>query len=290
MQKYTIKDFQKEFPTDADCLEWLKDYRWPDGITCVNCGKVTKHHLMTTRPSFSCQECGHHVHPTAGTVFHKSDTSLTTWFYTIYLMAQTRGGISAKQIERETGVTYKTAWRMCKLIRARLTESLDPFAGDVEADESYFGGKMPGGKRGRGSENKTPVVGVAGRDKGQVKTSVVSDTKSATVLPFVQAHVITGSTVHTDEYQSYNRLAGLGFSHNRVQHGAHIYVSGLSHTNTIEGFWSLVKRGIDGVYHHVSPKYLQHYVNEYAFRYNHRKDITPMFRTFLQQAGRPSAY
>lgn len=284
MNKYTIKDFQHEFPDDASCLEWLKNYRWPDGIFCQNCGKVTKHHLMTTRRSFSCQECGHHVHPTAGTIFHKSDTSLTIWFYTIYLMAQTRGGISAKQIERETGVTYKTAWRMCKLIRSRLDEGGDLLSGDVEVDESYFGGKKTGGKRGRGSENKTPTFGMAQR-KGRIKAVVVPDVKSKTILPIVKEHVETGSDVHTDEFQIYNRLAGLGYNHHRVMHSAKIYVRGNVHTNTIEGFWSLVKRGIDGVYHHASPKYLQHYVNEYVFRYNHRKDTTPMFRTFLHRAG-----
>ncbi len=119
MQKYTIKDFLADFPTDEACLEWLAHYRWPNGIFCKNCGAITKHHLMTTRRSYSCQECGHHVHPTADTIFHKSTTPLTLWFYAIYLMARTRGEISAKQVERELGVTYKTAWRMCKLIRER---------------------------------------------------------------------------------------------------------------------------------------------------------------------------
>src|SRR3989304_5525869 len=119
------------------------------------CGKVTTHHLMTPRRSFSCQECGNHVHPTAGTIFHKSDTPLVIWFYTAYLMAQTRGGISAKQIQREMGVTYKTAWRMCNLIRRMLDEDKDLFSGEVEVDETYVDGKKRGGKRGRGSENKS---------------------------------------------------------------------------------------------------------------------------------------
>src|SRR5574341_1902714 len=147
MKRYTIKDFQREFPDDAACLEWLKNYRWPDGIFCKLCGKVTAHHLMTTRKSYSCQECGHHVHPTAGTIFHKSSTPLTLWFYAIYLMAQTRTGISAKQLERELGVTYKTAWRMFTLIRAQLDNSGDAFSGDVEVDETYIGG-IRKGKRG----------------------------------------------------------------------------------------------------------------------------------------------
>jgi len=129
MDRYTIQDLQRDFPNDAACLEWLKNYRWPDGIQCNGCGKITTHHLMKTRRSYSCQECGHHVHPTAGTVFHKSRTPLTLWFHAIYLMAQTRGGISAKPVEPETGVTYKTAWRMCRLIRSRLDEDKDPLGG-----------------------------------------------------------------------------------------------------------------------------------------------------------------
>jgi transposase-like protein len=144
MQKYTIKDFQAEFSDDERCLKWLKDYRWPNGILCPQCKSVTKHYLIASRRSYSCQECGHHIHPTANTIFHKSSTSLTTWFYTIHLMTQTGGGISAKQIERETGVTYKTAWRMCKLIRERLDEDSDPFGGEVEVEESYFDRKMRG--------------------------------------------------------------------------------------------------------------------------------------------------
>ncbi len=192
------------------------------------------------------------------------------------------GGISAKHVERETGVTYKTAWRMCNLIRRMLDEKNDPFSGDVEVDESYFGGKMKGSKRGRGSENKTAVVGVAER-KGKVKVVAVHDTKSKTVLPIVESTIEKGSRVHTDEYPVYNRLARMGYSHGKVLHSHRVYVTGNVHTNTIEGFWSLCKNGIRGVFHSVSSKYLQDYLNEYAFRYNHRDDVTPMFMTFLRR-------
>ncbi len=120
MKKYTIKDFQKQFPNDDVCLDWLKDYLYPNGIFCETCQAITSHYKVAKRKSYSCQNCGHHVHPTADTIYHKSSTPLTSWFYAIYLMASTRCGISAKQLERELGVTYKTAWRMFKQIRTML--------------------------------------------------------------------------------------------------------------------------------------------------------------------------
>src|SRR5437870_8064420 len=141
MTPYTFKNFQRQFPDDATCLEWLRNYIYPDGIYCIKCEATTLHHRVKSRPSYSCDHCGHHVHPTADTIFHKSPTPLTIWFYAIYLMAQTRCGISAKQIQRETGVTYKTAWRMFNRIRSMLDESDMMLSGEVEVDESYFGGK-----------------------------------------------------------------------------------------------------------------------------------------------------
>ncbi len=137
MLPYTMKDFQKQFPDDATCLEWLKNRLYPDGIFCDACQTVTKHHRVKSRPSYSCDHCGHHVHPTADTIFHKSPTPLTTWFYAVYLMASTRCGISAKQIQRETGVTYKTAWRMFKQIRSMLTDEGSGPIGDLVAKSRW---------------------------------------------------------------------------------------------------------------------------------------------------------
>lgn len=289
MNKYTLKDMQKEFPDDKACLDWLLNYRYPNGINCKSCGVINaKHHYIASRKSYSCQECGHHVHPTADTIFHKSSTPLTLWFYAIYLMAQTRTGISAKQLERELGVTYKTAWRMFKLIRSRLDEGGDAFGnggGDVEIDETYVGGVRKG-KRGRGASGKTPVVGAVERG-GSVKAIVVTDTKAQTVIPFIEETVDQSATVHTDEYPVYNSLAKRGYQHERVTHGEGVFVVGNSHTNSIEGFWAQIKNAVRGVHHGVSPDYLQQYVNEYTFRYNHRKDTTPMFQSFLLRAGMP---
>lgn len=285
MQKYALTDFEREFPNDDACLEWLKNYLYPNGIFCETCVRVTKHHKVASRRSYSCDYCGHHVHPTADTIYHKSSTSLRLWFYAVYLMASTRCGISAKQLERELGVTYKTAWRMFKQIRSMLDEDRDPLSGQVEVDETYGGGKpryKGQYKRGRGSENKTIVAGMVQRE-GAVVARVVDNVKADTLIPFVQEKVLPKSVVYTDEWPSYDSLPSKGYEHKRVHHAQKIYVIGDAHTNSIEGFWSLVKNGIRGVYHSVSSKYLQTYFDEYSFRYNRRHDITPMFRSFLTQ-------
>ncbi len=281
MKKYTTKDFEKEFPTDEACLEWIKNHRYPDGIHCPICDKITKHHKVIGRPCYECDNCGHQVYPTAGTIFHKSATPLTTWFQVIYRMASTRCGISAKQIERETGVTYKTAWRMFKQIRTLFDENFQHLTGEVEVDETYVGGTRKG-KRGRGAEGKSKVIGAAQRN-GKVVAQVVDDVRRHTIVPFTVQNVDRNATLFTDEFPSYDHMARIGYTHLRIRHHDKEYARGKVHTNSIEGFWSLVKRGISGVYHSVSPQYLQSYINEYSFRYNHRKDETPMFQTFLNQ-------
>jgi transposase-like protein len=292
MLPYTLKDFQKQFPDDATCLEWLRNYLYPDGIYCEKCEAVTKHHRVASRPSYSCDHCGHHVHPTAGTIFHKSPTPLATWFYAIYLMASTRCGISAKQIQRETGVTYKTAWRMFKQIRTMLDDESDPPLGGkggkgVEIDETYIGGRRRG-HQGRSTalypDSKTPVVGVVER-KGRVHAYATLDTKKDTVMGIIKERILPQSTVFTDDYCVYDDLGRHRneYTHRRIRHSEKVYVVGDVHTNTIEGFWSLVKNGLRGVYHSVGKGYLQSYLNEYSFRYNRRFDEQPMFESFLKQ-------
>lgn len=281
MNKFTRKDFDEIFPDNDTCLEWVKNHRYPNGIECPVCKKITKYYKLSKRPVYECDNCGHQVSPLANTIFHKSATPLRVWFQAIHIMASTRCGISAKQLERELGVTYKTAWRMFKQIRTLLNEYNKPLTGEVEVDETYVGGTRHG-KRGRGAEGKTKVLGATQR-QGKVIAKVVPDVKRHTLVPFMNKQVDRNAILYTDEFPSYDHMARIGYKHLRIRHHDKEYVRGKVHTNSIEGFWSLVKRGISGVYHSVSPDYLQSYIDEYSFRYNHRKDETPMFQTFLNQ-------
>ena len=197
----------------------------------------------------------------------------------MFLMASTRTGISAKQLEREIGVTYKTAWRMFKQIRTLMAQAGITLFGETEADETYIGGRRPG-KRGRGAAGKTIVAGMVERG-GPAVVKVVPDVKARTLLPLILEHVPFGQTIYTDEMFSYNRLSRLGYMHDTVQHSAKQYVTGRTHTNNIERLWSNIKRDIDGVNHAGSPKYLQGYLDAYVYRFNHRDSEAPMFAQLL---------
>jgi transposase-like protein len=291
-KRFTFKDFEQMFPDDDTCLEWLRNHLYPDGIYCKVCKTTRKHHKVASRKSYSCDHCGHHVHPTAGTIFHKSSTSLKTWFHAIYLMASTRCGVSAKQIERQTGVTYKTAWRMFKQIRSLLQDTTGPVGGAVEMDETYIGGrrKLRGrkgsGRPAPGDKTKRAVVGIVQRG-GRARAFTVDAVNSANLLALATEHILPESTVYTDELNSYDGLTihRNEYNHRRIHHRAKVYVVGDIHTNSVEGFWSLIKRGLSGVYHCVSHKYLQMYLDEYSFRYSHRFTDRPMFEHFLNQVA-----
>lgn len=285
MRYYTITTFNREFPDNDACLEFLFNARWPDGVTCTACDRVTNHYRISSRKGYSCSGCGTYVFPTAGTIFHKSSTPLLLWFHAMFLMASTRCGISAKQLQREIGVTYKTAWRMFHQIRKLMDEDSGPLTGEVEADETYIGGKRTG-PRGRGADGKTATFGLVER-QGRVKAEVVPDVKARTLMPIIWKNLPAhqGTPVYTDELGSYNLLTKLGYQHGRVNHSQKEFVRGKAHTNTIEGFWSLLKRGINGVYHSVSPQHLSAYLNEYAFRYNHRSSVIPIFVLLLVRAA-----
>jgi transposase len=283
--RYSLMEFEREFPDDAACLDWLLHHRYPDGVFCDKCQRITKHHREKARPSYSCQFCGHRVHPQVGTIFEDSATSLKLWFYAVYLMTSTRCGVSAKHLERELGVTYKTAWRMANKIRSMLDQDdTQTLSGTVEMDESYFGGKdkwrheIKRAHAGTGPVTKVPVLGMVQRGPsgtGKVVAKVAENTTKVHLIGQAKQHVLPSSTVYTDSAYAYRDLDGLGYAHDRVDHSQGVYVSGDVHTNTIEGFWATVTRGIGGNYYAVSTKHLQSYLDEFVFRYNNRKTTIP---------------
>ncbi len=266
--RYTLKDFKTEYPDDAACLKAVLDNRYGD--TCPRCGVIgVKWHPITGRKGFVCSECDRHIYPLADTIFRKSETSLWNWFYAIYQFSVAKNGVSAKELERTLGCTYKTAWRMCKQIRLLMEQDSDMLGGDgtpVEVDETYIGGTRKLASR---YTNKSIVFGQVERD-GSIKAKHVKSSGARVLLPEIEQNIAKGTNIYSDEYGVYRTLKKRGYSHTTVNHSALEYVRGIAHTNTIEGFWSQLKRSIDGSYHAVSPKYLQSYVNEFVFRYNHR--------------------
>jgi transposase-like protein len=277
---YTIDNFNKDFPDNDSCLEWLKDYLYPAGIVCINtkCKKyneITSHHRIKGRVCYSCDWCGNHVYPMANTIFEGSTTPLKYWFHAIYIMSSTRCGISAKQLEREIGVTYKTAWRMFNKIRDMLYQPPVKKKGTFEVDETYLGGRRAG-KVGRGAANKSIIFGIVNR-KGRLTCKKITNVKSNTLIPLIEENITPEALIYTDEFPSYKKLDKLGYTHEFIHHLNKVYVINDVHINSIEGFWSLFKRGINGVYHSVSKKHLQNYINEYVFRYNNRDNENLMF-------------
>jgi transposase len=294
----TYTDFLRLFPDNNACMDYLRDRFYPAGAACPNCGKATKFHRVRGRSAYACQYCRHQVYPTAGTVFHKSTTSLQLWFWAIFLMSSTRCGISAKQLEREIGVTYKTAHRMFKQIRTLLAEDDDePLDGEVEVDETLWGGKPRAGDTAKYmvpsdwnrhkaahrwiAANKSTVFGMVERG-GRVHVEIVPDRQGPTLKGRVVERVLPSAMIFTDEYRAYRGLRDHFAGHQRIMHKQKIYVHGNVHTQTIEGFFGLLKNGIRGVYHAVSTTYLQSYLDEYAWRYNHRHDDQPMFWSILE--------
>ena len=278
----TVTDFFRQFPTDDACLEHLWEVRFGDEVECQKCGKVGKFYRLSKELAYSCPRCGHHIHPMVGTPFAKSHTPLQKWFYAMYLFTTTRHGVPAKELQRQLGVTYKTAWRMGHEIRKYMArvDGETPLGGIVEVDETYIGGKRSGGKRGRGAPNKTVVFGMLERG-GDVMTKVVPNVRKKTLQPIIKGNVEQGSTVNSDELKSYSGLSKAGFEHETVNHSAGEYVDGDCHVNGIEGFWARMKLSIRGTHVHVSRKHLQKYVKEFEYRHNMRKRPDLMFDRLL---------
>lgn len=281
--RFTIDALHEQFPDDDACLNFMFEQFYGDLKACPRCGVVMpRFYRVRNRKCYACNDCGYQLSPLANTIFHKSETSLKKWFYAIYLFGVGKNGVSAKEIERHLGVTYKTAWRMAKQIRLMMQEDGSMLSGIIEADETYIGGKT---KIERKYDNKTAVVGIVEKKKGygKVKAFATKQADATVTLPFLRANIAAGSTLHTDDSRIYSRVKR-DFTHEFVNHSKLEYVKSGVHTNTIEGFWGQLKRSIDGTYHCVSPKYLQLYVNEFVFRYNYR--TTAAFPVLMKAAAR----
>lgn len=285
----TIAQFFKRFPTEEACLNHLFDVRFGQGFECPRCERPSKWFRIKAERAYSCQWCGNHLHPTVGTPFEKTRTPLQLWFYAIFLFTTTRNGVAAKELQRQLGVTYKTAWRMADLIRKHMGDvdgdNLLGGAGEVvEIDETLIGGSVEG--KGSGYKgNKSVVIGMMERG-GEVVTKVVTSRHREPMERLVLDNVHPGATVATDEFGSYRRLDALGFNHVTVQHkkGQYTTPNG-GGVNSIEGFWAQLKRSINGTHIHVSRKHLWKYAKEAEYRFNRRNVPSAMLDELLSTFG-----
>lgn len=280
MNKYTIKQFRSQFPDDATCLDYIFKARFGSDFACPHCGKAGFYPIKK-RKCYCCAWCGFQIHPVSGTIFHKSPTKLSNWLFAIYLVANSRNGVSATTLQRHLGCTYKTAWRIAHKIRSLMGQDAESLNGTIEADETYIGGKRKGK---RGYSDKIPVMGMVERG-GRIKSNKIPDSQTHTLLKQIRDNVMFGSRVITDDYGAYkaHKIKRLGYSHDTINHSKEQYAKGDIYTNTIEGAFSQLKRSISGTYHSISAKHLQSYVNEFCFSYNARLSPISAFETLLSR-------
>lgn len=281
----TLRELMETFPTNEDCKRFLQDHRWPDGkVICPRCGNDHVYGSKSRPFTWQCMKCGpgprkpYRFSVLVGTVFEDTKYPMRTWFEVLWSMLNAKKGISAMQIQRQIGAgSYETAWYMCMRLRGAMNDpKFRKLVGIVEVDETFIGGKAKNrhvGKRnqgGRGWIGKTPVIGAISR-KGSVVAKIVENTDTKTLEQFVETVVDPKvKLVVTDDAGGYRKLSQKGVPHAVVAHSQNEYVRGEAHTGHIESFWSLLKRGIMGSFHHVSKKYLPMYLAEFTFRYNNR--------------------
>jgi transposase-like protein len=270
-----LTQLTEQFGTDEKCRKALEQLRWEDGAKCPRCDSAAT--PIANRFQYDCDSCHYQFSVTAGTIFHDSHLSLWKWFITTALLCEAKKGMSACQIQRTVGMSYKTAWYLCHRIRAAMVETDKPMlAGKVEMDETYIGGINRGRGRNRRLENKEIVVGIRQRN-GELRLFHSKDAKAKTLAKYIRENVSPDAQViFTDDYPSYPsaiKRAGMkSEKHKAINHSKRIYVIGDTHTNTVESAFSLFKRGVRGTWHHISAKHLAAYLEEMSFRFNNRKN------------------
>ena len=261
------------FSTERKCKEVLQEQRWGNEVACPICGSM---HIYKRKDGrFSCADCKHTFSAISGTIFENTKISLRKWFMAMYLISSHKKGISSVQLAQDIRVTQKTAWFMLHKLRHLYAQDNRQLEGKVEMDEMYIGGKETNkhkskrveGTQGRSTKTKTPIFGMAERER-QVRALAVKDTKIETLMPIIKQYVFENSEIFTDELSSYSKLAEHGYIHSVVHHNLEEYAVGDSYTNTIEGFWAQFRRMVYGVYHYISRKYLQRYIDEEVYRWN----------------------
>jgi transposase len=272
----TLRQFQDRFPTEESCLDHLFQVRYGTDFNCPKCERPAKYSRVKARRAYQCNWCANQLYPTAGTPFDRTRTSLRDWFYVMFMFCTTRNGVAAKEVERQIGVTYKTAWRMCHEVRKYMgIVDGDDFIGGpgtkVQIDETLIGGVVDGKGRGNYMGSKTVVIGML-EEGGKVVTQVVHGRGRTSLIPPVQKHVLPGTNINTDENHAYRGLNLKGYRHQSCNHSQKEYVSAYGATiNSIEGLWAQLKRGINGTHIHVSQKHLPKYLGEFEYRYNMRQ-------------------
>ena len=270
-----IMKLMQEFGTDEKCRTTLEGLRWPDDPQCPKCDSKSLSRVQK-REVFDCNSCRYQFSVTAGTIFHDTHLPLQKWFMAIYLIVESKKGISANQMKRMIGVSYKTAWYLCHRIRAAMTEHAPKkLTGTVEVDEAYIGGKRIGGGQGKGNylSNKAIVAGIIQRG-GDVRMSVIPNSSRKVLHDFINKHADDSTKeIMTDEWRSYRGIGDHNTKHRTVNHQKKQWVRGKNiHTNTIENVWSLLKRSVVGSYHKISKKHLNAYLDELEWRYNNREN------------------